>query len=105
MNIYGAFFIFDEGNIVMLFNGFQKKTQKTPESEIEKAVKLKMNIMQVNPDVGSMDAVLDKLYGKVGTNKSYISRIEKGALEPGVGLFFRIIDALGLKVEIVKPMI
>ena len=60
--------------------------------------------MQVNPDVGSMDAVLDKLYGKVGTNKSYISRIEKGALEPGVGLFFRII-ALGLKVEIVKPMI
>lgn len=40
-NIYGAFFIFDEGNIVMLFNGFQKKTQKTPESEIEKAVKLK----------------------------------------------------------------
>ena len=41
MNIYGAFFIFDEGNIVMLFNGFQKKTQKKPESEIEKAVKLK----------------------------------------------------------------
>ena len=39
--VYGAFFIFDEGNIVMLFNGFQKKTQKTPESEIEKAVKLK----------------------------------------------------------------
>ena len=103
-----------------------------------------MNIMQVNPDVGSMDAVLDKLYGKVGTpereefrkeaysycvgqlisdarkqermtqaelaekvgtNKSYISRIEKGAIEPGVGLFFRIIDALGLTMEIVKPMI
>ena len=105
MNIYGAFFIFDEGNIVMLFNGFQKKTQKTPESEIEKAVKLKNEYYAVNPDVGSMDAVLDKLYGKVGTNKSYISRIEKGALEPGVGLFFRIIDALGLKVEIVKPMI
>lgn len=100
--------------------------------------------MQVNPDVGSMDAVIDKLYGKVGTpereefrkeaysycvgqlisdarkqermtqaelaekvgtNKAYISRIEKGAIEPGVGLFFRIIDALGLKVEIVKPMI
>ena len=40
-NIYRAFFIFDEGNIVMLFNGFQKKTQKTPESEIEKPVKLK----------------------------------------------------------------
>ena len=62
--------------------------------------------MQVNPDVGSMDAVLDKLYGKVGTNKSYISRIEKGALEPGVAaLVAEILDALGLKVEIVKPMI
>ena len=40
-NIYRAFFIFDEGNIVMLFNGFQKKTQKTPSSEIDKALKLK----------------------------------------------------------------
>ena len=52
-----------------------------------------------------MDAVLDKLYGKVGTNKSYISIIEKVDIEPGVVIFFRIIDALGLKVEIVKPMI
>lgn len=40
-NIYRVFFIFDNGNIVVLFNGFQKKTQKTPESEIEKAVKIK----------------------------------------------------------------
>lgn len=40
-NIYRAFFIFDEGNIVMLFNGFQKKTQKTPNNEIEKTLKLK----------------------------------------------------------------
>ena len=40
-NIYRAFFIFDDGNIVMLFNGFQKKTQKTPDSEIKKALKLK----------------------------------------------------------------
>ena len=40
-NIYRAFFIFVEGNIVMLFNGFQKKTQKTPNNEIEKALKLK----------------------------------------------------------------
>lgn len=40
-NIYRAFFIFDDGNIVMLFNGFQKKPQKTPDSEIEKALKLK----------------------------------------------------------------
>lgn len=40
-NIYRAFFIFDDGNIVMLFNGFQKKTPKTPENEIQKALNLK----------------------------------------------------------------
>lgn len=40
-NIYRVFFIFDEGNIVVLFNGFQKKTQKTPHNEIEKALKIK----------------------------------------------------------------
>lgn len=40
-NIYRVFFIFDDGNIVVLFNGFQKKTQKTPDSEIEKAIKIK----------------------------------------------------------------
>ncbi len=40
-NIYRAFFIFDEGNIVMLLNGYQKKTQKAPESEISMALKLK----------------------------------------------------------------
>lgn len=40
-NTYRAFFIFDGGNIVMLFNGFQKKTRKTPPKEIEKALELK----------------------------------------------------------------
>ena len=36
-NIYRIFFCFDEGRIVILFNGFQKKTEKTPKKEIEKA--------------------------------------------------------------------
>lgn len=102
-----------------------------------------MNIMQANSDIHSMDAVLDKLYGevgspereefrreayafcagqiisnarkqekitqgelakRVGTNKSYISKIENGLIEPGTGLFLQIIDALGLKIEIVKPI-
>ena len=40
-NIYRVFFIFDEGRIVVLFNGFQKKTQKTPQGVIEKAIKIK----------------------------------------------------------------
>ncbi|MDE5826288.1 MAG: type II toxin-antitoxin system RelE/ParE family toxin [Duncaniella sp.] len=40
-NIYRVFFIFDGNKIVVLFNGFQKKTQKTPASEIEKALRIK----------------------------------------------------------------
>ena len=40
-NIFRIFFIFDQGMIVVLFNGFQKKIQKTPKSEIEKALKIK----------------------------------------------------------------
>lgn len=40
-NIYRVFFCFDEGRIVVLFNGFQKKTRKTPSSEISKALKIK----------------------------------------------------------------
>jgi phage-related protein len=40
-NVFRVFFIFDDGNVVVLFNGFQKKTRKTPESEIELAIKIK----------------------------------------------------------------
>ncbi len=40
-NIYRVFCCFDKGNLVVLFNGFQKKTQKTPQQEIETAGKLK----------------------------------------------------------------
>jgi len=39
-NIYRVFCCFDEGRLLVLFNGFQKKTQKTPKNEIEKAVRL-----------------------------------------------------------------
>jgi len=40
-NIYRIFCCFDIGNLVVLFNGFQKKTQKTPKKEINLALKLK----------------------------------------------------------------
>jgi phage-related protein len=40
-NIFRIFCCFDEGNLVVLFNGFQKKTQKTPKKEIEKAKRIK----------------------------------------------------------------
>lgn len=39
-NIYRIFCCIDEGNLVILFNGFQKKTQKTPVGEIERALRI-----------------------------------------------------------------
>jgi DNA-binding XRE family transcriptional regulator len=45
-----------------------------------------------------------ELAKRIGVNKSYISRIEKGLIEPGVGTFYRIIYALGLKIEISKQL-
>jgi phage-related protein len=40
-DIFRIFCFFDEGKIVVLANGFQKKTQKTPKQEIIKALKIK----------------------------------------------------------------
>lgn len=40
-NIWRVFCFFDEGSLVILLNGFQKKTQKTPLTEIAKAQRLK----------------------------------------------------------------
>ncbi len=40
-NIYRIFCFFDKGNLIILLNGFQKKTDKTPKNEIEKAEQLK----------------------------------------------------------------
>ena len=40
-DIYRVFSFFDKGQLVVLVNGFQKKSQKTPKSEIELAEKLK----------------------------------------------------------------
>ena len=40
-DIFRIFCFFDRGNLVILINGFQKKAQKTPKKEIEKALKLK----------------------------------------------------------------
>jgi phage-related protein len=40
-NIYRVFSFFDKGNLIILTNGFQKKTQKTPKGVLELAEKLK----------------------------------------------------------------
>lgn len=40
-DIFRIFCFFDEGRLVVLANGFQKKSQKTPKQEIEKALRIK----------------------------------------------------------------
>ena len=39
-NIYRIFCCFDKGNMIVLFHGFQKKSQKTPADQIERAERL-----------------------------------------------------------------
>jgi len=45
-----------------------------------------------------------ELANRVGVNKSYISKIEKGIIEPGIAIFSRIAAALGRTVELNPAM-
>lgn len=45
-----------------------------------------------------------ELAEKLGVDKSYISKIENGVINPSVGFFYRIMNALGLQVEITKTV-
>lgn len=49
-NIYRVFCCFDKGNLVVLFNGFQKKTQKTPKKELEKAERIMKEYFEEQKD-------------------------------------------------------
>lgn len=40
-NIYRIFFCYDNDKVVVIMNGFTKKTQKTPKQEIQKAISIK----------------------------------------------------------------
>ncbi|WAC12808.1 type II toxin-antitoxin system RelE/ParE family toxin [Dyadobacter pollutisoli] len=39
-NIWRVFCFFDDDKVVILLNGFQKKTERTPKNEIERALRL-----------------------------------------------------------------
>ncbi len=45
-----------------------------------------------------------ELARRLNVTKSYISRIENGFITPSVTVFYRIIEALGLRIEIVRPI-
>ena len=44
-----------------------------------------------------------ELARRTQTTKSYISRIENGVIIPSVAVFYRMVAALGMAVEIVRP--
>lgn len=48
-NIYRIFSCFDEGRVVILFNCFQKKSQKTPSNELNKAMKIMNEYFKEKP--------------------------------------------------------
>lgn len=54
-NIYRIFCCFDEGNVVVLFNGFQKKSQKTPPIEIERALSIKKEYFHEKSKAGKKE--------------------------------------------------
>ena len=47
-DIFRIFCFFDKGQLVVIINGFQKKSQKTPKKEIEKAIKIKQEYEKEN---------------------------------------------------------
>ncbi len=53
-NIYRIFSCFDEGQLIILFNGFQKKTQKTPKNELKKAIEIKKQYY-ADKEAGNLD--------------------------------------------------
>ena len=46
----------------------------------------------------------EELAKRIGANKSYISRIEKGVTVPSAATFYRIVNALGMTVELTPAM-
>ena len=45
-----------------------------------------------------------ELAKRIHSTKSYISKVENGIIVPSVGAFYRIINALGMRVEVVKTI-
>ena len=115
-NIYRIFCCFDEGKLVVLFNGFQKKTQKTPKKELEKAKKLmklyfeqkdkrneSRNKYEENAQMFIISEMLkdarkeakmtqEQLAEKTGTKKSYISKLENAKGNIQLSTLIRIFE-------------
>lgn len=60
---------------------------------------------QIIHDVRKSENITQKeLAKRVGVDKSYISKIEKGFIEPGISIVYRIASALGRSVELIPAV-
>ncbi len=55
-DIFRIFSFFDEGKLVVLANGFQKKTQKTPKQEIERAARIRAEYFAEKQQLNKKDS-------------------------------------------------
>lgn len=46
-----------------------------------------------------------ELAQRVGKDKAYISKIENGVIDPSTSVFYKLIEALGMRIEISKPIL
>lgn len=68
-------------------------------------VRRKLDMGQVIREARREEKITQSELGKrIGANKSYISRIENGLIDPTISTFYSIITALGLRIEIVRPV-
>ena len=63
-NIYRIFSFFDKGNLVIIANGFQKKTEKTPLNEIERALRIKKEYEDENNEFRSSGFVIRSFFSR-----------------------------------------
>lgn len=76
----------------------------TPEREMFRKEAEAYCVGQIISDARKRERMTQsELAAQVGVTKSYISRIENGTVEPGAGLFLRLIDAMGLRVDFSRP--
>lgn len=76
--------------------GTEERTKHEAEAKAFYAGQL---LLQARREAGVSQS---ELASRVGTNKSYISKIENGVVEPGVGLYSRLMEALGMRLEVVS---
>ena len=78
----------------------------TPEREAFRKEAYAFYMGQVIREARKEEKITQSELGRrIGANKSYISRIENGLIDPTISTIYSIITALGLTIEIIKPVV